>query len=266
MFQQNQKKIQIHIDCDNGWVYANDLNEPKFHDISIYQNSISKFLDLLEEFEIKAVFFVVGKDLKNDPRAVAVLNKAIAAGHLIGNHTYEHSINFCNLSNSDTVKEIQKNHFKIMEELQIQPKYFRAPGYIKNEIILENLVTLGYEYESSTYPGLYPKILNLYFKLIQSSKRVNSRNRTMESRELNIQKIATSTKFKIPIHSTILCMIPESISRRLLQKINNESDCYLFHGIDLIDEFPGTSKHPMSKLSFNRRVNMIKSILGSIKT
>ena len=264
MLKENQKKIEIHIDCDNGWVYANDLNEPKFYNISIYENSISKFMEILEEYKIKGVFFVVGKDLKNDPKAKTILKKAIAAGHSIGNHTYEHSINYSKLSHTETVNEVQKNHCVIIDELNIHPKHFRAPGYIKNKKVLEALNYLGYEFESSTYPGLYPKILNLYFTIIRSSKRINSKNRYMEFKELKIQKIATSTVFKIPMHSTILCMLPKSISTKLLQKINFASDCYLFHGIDLVHKFPDSSKHPMSKLSFESRVQIVRKIIGSI--
>ena len=41
-------------------------------------------------------------------------------------------------------------------------------------------------------------------------------------------------------------------------------DCALYLIIDLIKEFPNTSKHPISKLSFDSRVKMIESIIDSI--
>jgi peptidoglycan/xylan/chitin deacetylase (PgdA/CDA1 family) len=44
-------------------------------------------LDLLRQFQAKAVFFVVGDRI---PRAPALLGRIVDEGHLIGNHTFSH--------------------------------------------------------------------------------------------------------------------------------------------------------------------------------
>jgi peptidoglycan/xylan/chitin deacetylase (PgdA/CDA1 family) len=44
-------------------------------------------LDLLNEFQIKATFFLVGKNVKDYPE---LLNRIISEGHQIGNHTMNH--------------------------------------------------------------------------------------------------------------------------------------------------------------------------------
>ena len=44
-------------------------------------------LDLLNEFQIKATFFLVGKNVKNYPE---LFNRIVADGHQIGNHTMNH--------------------------------------------------------------------------------------------------------------------------------------------------------------------------------
>ena len=46
-----------------------------------------KILEILEEYGIKATFFVVGVNAENYPDTI---EKVIKAGHEIGNHTYSH--------------------------------------------------------------------------------------------------------------------------------------------------------------------------------
>ena len=48
-----------------------------------------KILDILEKYNVRATFFVVGVRLKK-PEAVALVKRAISLGCEIGNHTWEH--------------------------------------------------------------------------------------------------------------------------------------------------------------------------------
>ena len=48
-----------------------------------------KILDILEKYNVRATFFVVGVRLKK-PEAVALVRRAISLGCEIGNHTWEH--------------------------------------------------------------------------------------------------------------------------------------------------------------------------------
>ncbi len=49
-----------------------------------------EILDILDDYDVKANFFVLGKWVKNHP---AVLRDMYKRGHLIGNHGYGHDIN-----------------------------------------------------------------------------------------------------------------------------------------------------------------------------
>jgi peptidoglycan/xylan/chitin deacetylase (PgdA/CDA1 family) len=44
-------------------------------------------LDILQEFQVKAAFFVIGRNVEREPQ---LLRQIDAEGHLIGNHTYDH--------------------------------------------------------------------------------------------------------------------------------------------------------------------------------
>ena len=49
-------------------------------------------LDLLDKHGILSAFFVIGEKLRSGPEASALVARAVAAGHWIGNHSDTHSI------------------------------------------------------------------------------------------------------------------------------------------------------------------------------
>ncbi len=74
-----------------------------------------KILDVLDKYDIKATFFVIGVNVDNYPKP---LIRAIASGHEIGNHTNSHCI----------LKSMDKN--KIKEEIDLcKRKVFDLTGY-----------------------------------------------------------------------------------------------------------------------------------------
>jgi peptidoglycan/xylan/chitin deacetylase (PgdA/CDA1 family) len=87
-----------------------------------------KVLDVLKEYNIKATFFVVGKNVKAHPE---LMERIVEEGHVVGNH----SMNHLPLKNLDpaTWKDIIKNeildaHTLIMPYLGNNKHfYFRAP-------------------------------------------------------------------------------------------------------------------------------------------
>ena len=74
-------------------------------------------LDLLNEFQIKATFFLVGKNVKDYPE---LLNRIISEGHQIGNHTMNHECGTKTGLNSYITSVSQA-------EIHIQSDLFRPP-------------------------------------------------------------------------------------------------------------------------------------------
>ena len=74
-------------------------------------------LDLLNEFQIKATFFLVGKNVKDYPE---LLNRIISEGHQIGNHTMNHECGTKTRINSYISSVSQA-------EIHIQSDLFRPP-------------------------------------------------------------------------------------------------------------------------------------------
>ena len=93
-----------------------------------------KILDILDEEETPATFFVVGKHVKEHPELV---KRAYDSGHYIANHTYSHNNNKIYQSTESFINEITSTDEAISEALGIKDycsHVFRFPeGYMTNK-------------------------------------------------------------------------------------------------------------------------------------
>lgn len=53
-----------------------------------------KVLDILNEKDVKATFFVLGKEIERSEETKAIFNEIYQNGHAIGNHSYSHDYNY----------------------------------------------------------------------------------------------------------------------------------------------------------------------------
>jgi len=79
-----------------------------------------KILKTLRDFNIKATFFVVGKNCQKFPE---ILKEIKREGHSIGNHSFSHSIKFF----FDFKREIEKTNEIIKKITGLETKIFRPP-------------------------------------------------------------------------------------------------------------------------------------------
>ena len=86
------------------------------------------FLDLLNKYQAKAVFFCIGKQIEQYPE---ILKGIKEEGHIIGNHTYTHIPKNCFASATTFAEEIMKTD-EILQKFQIETAYFRPPYGITN--------------------------------------------------------------------------------------------------------------------------------------
>lgn len=93
-----------------------------------------QILDILDKYNAKATFFVIGKNAKAYPD---IVKDEHARGHEIGNHTYSHP-DLKKISATKFLEEIQKTSETIFEITGSHPVLFRPPGgYLNNDIIKE---------------------------------------------------------------------------------------------------------------------------------
>ncbi len=126
-----------------------------------------KILSLLTEYQLTAIFFVIGKKAEQHPE---VIQQIINDGHLLGNHTYHHS-NFFSLQRQSLVGEdLQKCDAVIAQLTGQSPVFFRPPiGYtnprIARVVRKMNKRTMGWRLRS------YDSILKTPAKLLHRLTR-----------------------------------------------------------------------------------------------
>lgn len=94
-----------------------------------------KILDILDEYEVKATFFLVGFWIDAFPELVKEIHNR---GHLIGNHSANHP-HFNTLSKEEMRKEILTVSEKVKELTGQEVIYFRAPFGEYNNTLMEVL-------------------------------------------------------------------------------------------------------------------------------
>ena len=97
------------------------------------------FLDLLNRYEVKAIFFCIGRQIAQYPQIVQRIKDE---GHLIGNHTYSHIPQNCFASTAVMTQEIQQTD-ALLAQLGIVTPYFRPPYGVTNPHIAKAAKRMG---------------------------------------------------------------------------------------------------------------------------
>lgn len=88
-----------------------------------------KFLDLLKEYNVKATFFCIGKQIEKYPET---FQRIIAEGHTVGNHTLSHANSTGFLSTSKMIDEIQNCDEVMMKFGNLKTDLYRPPFGVTN--------------------------------------------------------------------------------------------------------------------------------------
>lgn len=105
---------------------------------------IYEILDLLDENNIKATFFVMGKWVTYPEGNREKLIEIHKRGHEIGNHSYSHP-DFKNIGKDRIVEEVKKTEDIIKNEVGIRTNLFRFPSGSYRGESLKFIEDLGYK-------------------------------------------------------------------------------------------------------------------------
>lgn len=92
-----------------------------------------KVLDILDKYNAKATFFVIGENVEYQKQYLKLIDKK---GHEIGNHFYTHD-DINNLSKDEIRKNIIKNNELIYSVVGYYPKIVRPPYGIVSDSLKE---------------------------------------------------------------------------------------------------------------------------------
>ena len=82
-----------------------------------------RLLDILRSRTVKATFYVVGTNAKRYPH---ILQRMVAEGHEIGNHTVTHG-NLTKMSPTQIRNELRTSHYTIVAATGVAPRTMRPP-------------------------------------------------------------------------------------------------------------------------------------------
>ncbi len=109
-----------------------------------------RVLDILAAHQVKALFFLIGKQAKKHPD---IVRRIVAEGHTVGSHTHTHSVRLCFSSTRVVEKDISASIHAIFSITGLQPRLFRPPFGVTNPHIASAvsrlaLTTVGWSFRS----------------------------------------------------------------------------------------------------------------------
>ena len=152
-------------------VYNSNVKEGKkialTFDDGPHPKNTEKILEILEEYGIKATFFVIGVNVKNYPKT---LEKIVSSGHEIGNHTYTHRI-LKNKTKEEIIKELADTESEICKYYSPSTCLIRPPCGIYDENLIEIALENKYkivlwnidtkDWEHATSHSIENKVMNM---------------------------------------------------------------------------------------------------------
>jgi polysaccharide deacetylase family protein (PEP-CTERM system associated) len=145
-----EKINALSIDLEE-W-YHSELVEGRRSSSSQSEEATRPLLELLDRYETKATFFVVGELAEQNP---GLIQSIFERGHEIGCHTFSHKMVW-NMDESLFREELERFHSVVKKILgKTTTKGFRAPCFSidnRNLWALRVLLDFGYQYDSSIFP------------------------------------------------------------------------------------------------------------------
>ncbi|MCD7808819.1 MAG: polysaccharide deacetylase family protein [Erysipelotrichaceae bacterium] len=116
-------------------------------------SNTKEILDILDEYNIKATFFVTG----TAPDYFNCIKEAYAKGHVIGLHSYSHDYEYIYTSVRNYLNDLNKIKEVVYAQTGIYTKYIRFPGGSSNlvskkynvgimHVLTKKVIDLGYQY------------------------------------------------------------------------------------------------------------------------
>ena len=226
---------------------------------TIYQIAIPRFLELFDRYNIKATFFVIGRDTLVSENQ-GMIREILKRGHEIANHSMNHFVKppFSSLSRTKQAKEIEGGEEAIFKVTKIKPIGFKAPAYsIGKGELFDILEDRRYLYDSSVCPVFCTPALRLVQYLLTGQRREKghwgegknmfaplapyhpSLNQVWKRGNRKIAEVPVSTMpfFRIPFHASIVYTLGLNIFRLGygLTKLTRKFLNYQFHAFELVD-------------------------------
>lgn len=248
----------------------------------VYRRAVPRLLELLDEIGVRAVFFLVGRDAKQQGK---LLRTIVAAGHEVASHSMNHPVPFRTLSEEALVRETRDSRSLLSDASGSDVLGFRAPAWDVDARVLAAVRRAGYRYDASVFPSpaLVTNRLAVYwrgthkrslfsmdlFAHALASRRPRQCNGA--ARGLTEFPIAVTSRLRVPVYHTLSHLTPRWLFDRVLRAAARSPSplCYGLHAVDLLDLHgdgmdPRLARHPGMALPLTVKRSGLQSVLAAI--
>jgi len=153
----------LSLDLDNQWSYMKTHGDDGWESFPTYLDVvIPRFLEIMDGIGVKMTVFIVGQDAALEKNH-EVLRQIPAAGHEVGNHSFNHEPWLHLYSEAELRAEIERAEEAIEEATGRRPKTWRGPGFSFSRTVLEVLSDRGYVCDASTFPTFLGPLARAYY-------------------------------------------------------------------------------------------------------
>ena len=222
-----KKLASLSLDLDNKWSYMKTHGDAGWESFPSYLDIVvPRVLAFLKDRQLKITFFIVGQDAALEKNRKAIASIA-AAGHEIGNHSFNHEPWLHLYSKEELTNEFDKTETALLNVTGKRPTGFRGPGYSLSPTVLEVLAERGYKYDCSTLPTYIAPLARAYYffkspkmtdeerekrkklfgKLSDGFQNLKPRMMNVAGRDMVEIPVTTFPIIKTPIHLSYLLYI-----------------------------------------------------------
>ena len=218
----------LSLDLDNKWSYMKTHGDAGWDKYPTYLDLVvPRFLKVLHERDLKMTVFIVGQDAAREENFEALASIS-AAGHEIGNHSFNHEPWLHLYSEQELVSELAKTEEHLERVTGQCPIGFRGPGFSFCDLLLKTLIRRGYKYDCSTFPTYLGPLARMYYfmstKLTAEQRaerkqlfgKFNEGFRPLKPFTWNFPEgqlteipVTTMPLFKVPIHASYILYLAQ---------------------------------------------------------
>ncbi|CAH1208997.1 Peptidoglycan-N-acetylglucosamine deacetylase [Paenibacillus plantiphilus] len=184
----------------------------------------NEILDLLEQYDAKCTFFVVGKRVSQYPE---IAKRIVAEKHEIANHTYSHTYFHIPAAENIVRNEIERTEDEIYKATGRKSVLFRPPGGKYDETIIKvsngmGLVPVMWSWHQDTQDWRRPGVQHILNKVLRNARNgdivlfhdhVQGKSQTIRALELILPELHARGFRMVTVSELIKSSIAETHQR-----------------------------------------------------
>ena len=282
----------ISLDLDNQWAYMKVHGDEGWDNYpSYFEKFLPHGLKMLEKYNLKITFFMVGRDADEDKNK-DVFSEITKQGHEVGNHSYNHEAAFNYYNRKEILDELNRTEDAIEKATGARANGFRGPGFSRSTLLFKILKEKNYIYDASSLPTwIGPLARTYYFRQSDLTKEERETRKGLfgsfsdgfkrikpfywnlgNNEKLLEIPVSTIPILRVPFHFSYLHYLA-NVNIKLMSaylktaislcKLTNTEPSFLLHPLDLIggDLIPELKFFPGMELSSSYKTELFDIVM-----